>query len=507
MTDDAPSGQELRTAAATGLRWSAISRPTVEVIQLGSIVVLARLIAPADFGRFAIALIAQEIALLIVTGGLSIALVQRRTLDREHAQAGMAMALIAGLLMAVATLAAASLIVAPVFGARTAVLVRLMAPLCIIEGLVTMPAVTLRRRLAFRRLSELEVLSTVVRAAVAIALAIDGLGGRALVIGVVAGAFAGAVLAWVSAPAPLPRLRWAAARDLLDPAVRMWLATISWVGFSNVDYAIIGARLGPLRTGYYYRAYTLAVEYQSKVTIVMYQIGFPVLARTSSAEELSQLYRQMVRLLTILLFPLLVLLAIGAPVLVPFLFGSRWNPAVVPVQILALGGASTIVFNAVKTALMATGDTGALIAFGWTQFVVYGVSVLLVVHLGITAVAIDAAVVHALFAMVAYAQMLRRSPEPALRRLWSDVAPATVSCLGLAAVALPVSIALTAAHVPAVPWLAALGLVAVPPYLLTLRAGFPATWRAQCAALERILPGGRPLNGVKRRLAAAAGAH
>ena len=36
--------------------------------------------------------------------------------------------------------------------------------------------------------------------------------------------------------------------------------SISWVGFSNVDYAIIGARLGALRTGLYFRAYTLAVE-------------------------------------------------------------------------------------------------------------------------------------------------------------------------------------------------------------------------------------------------------
>jgi len=507
MTSETPSGEELRSAAAVGLRWSAISRPTVELVQLGSIVVLARLIAPDEFGRFAIATIAQEVALLLVTGGLSIALVQRKTLDREHAQTGMALALLAGLVMIALTLGAANLIVTPVFGARTALLVRLMTPLCLIEALATMPMVNLRRRMAFRRLSELEVLNTVARVAICIGLAAIGLGGVALVLGIVGGALAAAIVAWISAPPPLPRLRRAAVTDLLGYSVRMWLATISWVGFFNVDYAIIGARLGPLSTGYYYRAYSLAVEYQSKVSNVMNQVGFPVLARTSSTVELAQLYRQMIRLLTILLFPALVLLTIAAPVLVPFMFGPRWDPAIVPVQILAIGGASMIVFNAVRTVFMATGRTGALLAFGWTQFIVYGVTVYLVSPLGITAIAIDAAIVHGLFAILAYILMLRGSGERAIARLWQDIAPATVSCVGLVAVAWPASIALTAAHVPAILWLLALGLAAIPPYLLALRFGFPATWRAECTAVERILPSHRRLNGVHRRLATAAEVH
>jgi lipopolysaccharide exporter len=258
-----------------------------------------------------------------------------------------------------------------------------------------------------------------------------------------------------------------------------------------------------LQTGFYFRAYTLAVEYQTKIAIVMTQVGFPVLARTGSASELTGLYRPMVRLMTTVVFPLLVLLAIAAPVAVPFLFGPRWDPAVVPVQILALGGASTLVINAVGTVLMATGRARALLGYGAAHFMVYGLTVLLVVRLGIVAVAIDAAVVHTLFLIVAYALMLRGSRERPLHRLWDDIAPASVSCLGLVAIALPASFALTAAHVPAALWLVALGLIAVPPYVLTLRICFPATWRSQRSALERILPGHRRLRGAKRRLAAA----
>jgi len=494
--------EELREAAAHGIRWSAISRPTIEVIQLGSIVILARLIAPAEFGRYAIALIAQEVAYLMVAGGLSSALVQRKTVDREHQQTGMALGILVGLALAVITLVAASVIVAPIFGARTAFFVRLMAPLCLVSALSTVPTATLRRRMAFRRLSEMEVLSTVARVVVCISLALVGLSGEALVLGVLAGSLAAGAIAWVSAPPPPPRLHRQAARELLGYGLPVSLASISWIGFSNVDYAIIGARLGALQTGFYFRAYTLAVEYQSKISVVMSQVGFPVLARTSSSAELNQFYRQMVRTLTIVLFPLLVLLAITAPVLVPFLFGSQWAPAVVPVQILALGGASTLVINAVGTVFMATGRARALLAYGTAHFIVYGLTVLVVVQYGITVVAIDAAVVHTIFLVVAYFMMLSDSQERPVRRLVSDITPATVSCLGLVAVTLPASFALTAVHAPAFLWLAAIGLLAVPPYLFTLRFCFPASWRAQRSILRRVVPANRSLGRARRRLAA-----
>lgn len=503
MTGDSPLPEELREAAVHGIRWASISRPATEVLQLVSLVVLARLIAPAEFGRYAVALIAQEVAYIIISEGVSSALVQRKTVGREHLQTGMALGLIFGLGLTAVTLVASSLVVAPIFGARTAMFVRLMSPLCLISAASTVPTATLRRRMDFRRLSEMEVISTLVRVSVSIGLALAGLGGVALVLGLLANAVTMAVIGWISAPAPLPRLHLKAARELLGYGLPASMAAVSWVGFNNVDYAIIGARLGALQTGLYFRAYTLAIEYQKKISVVMNQVGFPVLSRTRNAGEMTDMHRQMVRLMTILLFPLLVLLAVVAPVLVPFMLGPQWAGAVVPVQILAIGGASTLVIDAAGTVLMATGRTKALLGFGIGHFAAYGLAVYLVVPHGIVAVAIAAAVVHTSFLVVAYTLMLRGSPERPLPRLWNDIAPAVVSCLGLAAVIVPVNLGLSAAHIPAIAQLTVIGLVAAPPYLLTLRICFPAAWRSQRAILARTLPDHHRLRGAKRRLAAA----
>jgi lipopolysaccharide exporter len=488
MTDDAEQIDELRVAAAHGLRWSSISRPTTEVLLLGSMVVLARLISPAEFGRYAVALIIQELAFNIPSEGVGTALVQRRTVGREHLQAGMALALLIGVSLAGVTLVAASLIVAPIFGARTALFVQLSTPLCIVSAISAVPAAIMYRRMAFRRLSEIEVVSAVIRAATCIGLALAGLGGEALIFGTLAGTGAVTIILLVSAPPPLPRLRREPARDIMHFGLPASLAAVSWAGFRNCDYAIIGARLGAFPAGLYFRSYTLAIDYQKKMSMVMGQVGFPVLARTKNAAELGELRRKMVRLLTILIFPLLALLAILAPVLIPFLFGPAWVGATVPTQILALGGAATLVIDAVGTVLMATGRARALLGYGVAHCMAYALTVLVVVQFGIVAVAIDAAVVHTLFLLVAYALMLRGSDECPLRCLWDDVAPATIACIGLAAVALPVSLGLSSVRPPAIVQLAAVGLIAVPAYLLTLRVCSRGAWRDLLVAVRRILP-------------------
>lgn len=485
--DSNPHG-DLGEAAAHGIRWSAISRPTVELLQLVSMVVLARLIVPTEFGHFAVATIAVELGSLFVGAGLANALVQRKVADREHMQAGSALALSIGVSMTLLTLLIAYVVVDPVFGGRTAELMALLAPMCLIQSISSVPLALLRRRMAFRRLSEIEMASTLTRVVAAIALAVIGLTGEALVLGMIAGSAMVMVIAFVSAPPPLPHFRMKPARDLLEFALPMSLASLTWVGFSNVDYAVIGARLGPTQTGLYYRAYSIAVEYQSKLGMVMSQIGFPVLSRTADSDQMDYLHRHMVRLLTIALFPLLVLLAITAPTLVPFVFGSNWSAASGPVQVLALGGAATVLIDAAGTVLMASGRPRALLGFGAGHFLVYGVAVLIVAPLGITAVAVAAAVVHSAFVIVSYWLMEKGMSRSFMHRLWDDILPATASSVAMAAVAVPASLALTAAGLPALPWMLAIGLIGAVTYLLVLRFCFAKVWAKQLAIFNRIVP-------------------
>jgi lipopolysaccharide exporter len=499
LDDAAPARDTLREATVHGLRWISIGRTIVELMMMGSLVVLARLIPPAAFGPYAVAVIVQELAIGIQGQGVSSALVQRTTARLDHLEAGQAIGLSFGLVMTGVTYVVAGLVVKPVFGSATASLVALSSPLFLVYAIGTVPFATLRRRFAFRRLSLLDVANTSVRLSVSIGLAIAGLGAKSLVIAALAGGMVFNLGAWISAPPPLPRLRRQAMRDLLSYGTNASLAAISWVGFRNCDYAIIAARVGSLQSGLYFRAYTLAIEYQRKISDVMVTVAFPVLSRSASPEELQELRSQMVRVLTAVLFPLLTMLAITAPVLVPWLLGADWAPTVVPTQILALGGAATLVIDSTGVVLMASGRSRAMLGFGVAHFAVYAVVVWFVAPLGIEWVAVVAACVHTAFLFVSYALMLQGSLRESPPHVWRDAAPALVSSLAMAAVAVPASLLLSAAHAPAFGQLAVVTIAAAPAYLGALRLMFPSTWRDLMTVITRVVPFGklpRPRRGA-----------
>jgi O-antigen/teichoic acid export membrane protein len=488
--DGMRSNAELTQAAAGGLRWITYARIAIEATLLGSMVVLARLIPPAEFGIFAVVVIVQELALTMPMEGIGSALVQRRTIDREHLQGGLVLSLGIGALLSLLTIVLALVVVDPLFGERTASLVLLAVPWYVLGALYCVPMAVLRRRLDFRKVSLIDITQNLVRVAVTIAMALAGLDAEALILGCMAGMAAAVALALAFVRVPLPRWRPHAMRDLLPYGGPAALSCVAWTGFRNGDYAIIGATLGTAAAGLYWRGYQLAVEYQRKISVVMTQMAFPVLARAETVQDMLVLRRRMVQLLTVVLFPMLVTLVLLAPIVVPWLFGPAWRPAVLPTQILALGGAAVLVTDAVGSALQAHGRARALLGYGIAHFGVYAGTVLVVASHGLVAVALAASIVHTAFLLIAYRVLMHRQEGSALGALWDDVAPASVACVALLAAAGPAEWGLARLEAPALAHIVGVGAPAAIFYLLALRSWFPASWADLSAALHRVAPGG-----------------
>jgi O-antigen/teichoic acid export membrane protein len=504
VSEDVRTSEELAEATTSGLRWITAARIFTEILLLGTMVLLARLIPPSAFGMFAIALLVQELAISISSEGVGTALVQRRRIGREHLEGGMAVALAIAGGFAVLTLAASYLLVRPIFGEGTAILVALATPWFLISAIGAPSYSLLRRRLDFRRVSILDLTNSFVRASLSLALALIGLDAGALVLGALAGVTTATVLSLMFAPVPLPRWRSQAIRDLLSYGGPAALASVCWAGFRNGDYAIVGAKLGAAQAGLYWRGFQLAVDYQRKISAVMTSVGFPVLARTAGTEELYALRKRMVRMLTLVVFPLLASLVVLAPVAVPWIFGPAWEGAVLPTQILAGAGAATVVIDAVGTVLMATGRARAILGYGIAHFVVYVGAVLAGANWGLAGVSIAAVSTHLVFLVVAYQVLLSDPGWRPVKLLWDDVSAATVACVALVAAAWPLSSALGEAGAPAFVHLVVVGAVSAVPYLTVLRLWFPDAWRDLSALIRRVLPA-RPLQAAVRRLPLPAG--
>ena len=400
----------------------------------------------------------------------------------------MAVSILMGIAMSAVSIVLAIVLVAPIYGDETADLVLVATPCFLMGAIMAVPMSVLRRRLDFARLSIIELASTLIRLGATVGFALSGMDASALVVGYLVGMVAGFVFACLAAPPALPRWRPQEIRELMSYGGPASLASFAWAAFRNGDYAIIGAKLGSAQAGFYWRAYHLAVEYQRKISIVMTQMAFPVLARAAGENEMLALRRRMVIVLTSVLFPLLALLVVLAPTVVPWLFGPQWEPAVVPTQILAGGGAAALVIDTVGSAVMAQGRAKALLGYGIAHFVVYAGAVVLVASRGLSAIAIAASVVHGIFLVVAYQLLMGGRGARALRACWDDLVAATTSCIALAGAAGAVTWLIGPDDVPTLVYLTAVSTAGGVAYLLVLRALFPSAFADLAAVIRRVIP-------------------
>jgi O-antigen/teichoic acid export membrane protein len=483
------SAGALKDATLAGVRWISLARLVGEIIAFGSMVALARLIAPSEFGQFAIALVVQEIALTLAGEGIGTALVQRKVVEREHLQAGMFLSLIVGALLGAIAFVTAPLIFTPLFGSEVTSLVRLSTPMFVIAAVIAVPQAVLQRRLDFRRISLAQILSVVVRALTALALALVGLDAGALVLGALAASATTMVVLLCLAPVPWPRPRLAAAREIIGFGLPAALSGLSWTGFRNADFAIIGARLGTADAGFYWRAYQLAIEYQRKIGVGVHQVVFPVYSRAGGLEEMFALRRRVVRVVAALLIPSLAGLAVLAPVLVPWLFGPAWKATVVPTQILAVAGMVTVLSDTMSAVVLAAGRARGWFVYHLGCFATYAAAVYLAAARGLIAVCVVVVVVQALITVAAYGLLLRGLVARPLARLWEDLLPGAAGACAVAAVGTPLVWALTRGNVPAPPTLLVAGAAGGLAGAIAIRRASKSTWADLSNLVRRVLPG------------------
>jgi O-antigen/teichoic acid export membrane protein len=498
------SRTSLKDATLSGVRWIVIARAATEVVAFGVAVALARMIPPAEFGRAAVALILVPLAVILTFEGFASALVQRKEIEEAHRRTAVFMSVTAGCILSLLTWLLAGIAGGAVFGPEIAGLLRLMSPVFAVASLGAVSRATLWRRLDFRRVSQIDLLSLVMGTLTSLSLAIAGLDAEAIVLGALAQTAAGAVLLLVAAPAPLPRFYRRAQRDISGFGVPAALAGLVHVLFSNVDYAIIAARLTATQTGFYWRAFNLGVVYQEKISGVLVQMAFPVYSRAGGPAELRALHERATRVLSALVFPLLTSLIVLAPLLIPFVFGPAWRPTVVPAQILAVAGMIVAVLTAYPQVMLALGRPKVLLRFNVAMLAVYATAVGVAAPHGLVVVSVTVVGVYAAVLVAVYRLLLGPHLGIRLRALGGELRPAVTCCLGLAAIGLTVRWGLGRAGAPVIVTLAVAGLTGAATYLLALRRLFPALWGDLAMLAGRVLPRlplrARLLGGRSRRV-------
>lgn len=433
-TEEEPAADADLAAGRTarGALWLATNGIVVKTSQTVVLLTLAAMLAPSALGLVALGTLIANVSAIIASLGTASALVfWRGDVDRASRTAvtiGLGTgALLSGLLWLAAPALAAALN-AEDGGAAVIRGLTLTVPFLAVAAVTNE---LLRRRLAFARRIFPDTTSSVVGAAVAIALAADGYGVMSLVVGQVVQAVLTMLLAWVVHPPVLPGWNLEDARGLLSYGGPYAGANLLELVQLNLDYLIVSWVLGAEALGLYSLAFRLAFMPYLMIVVVITGAAFPYLCRQRGAELGRAATTVMTATLT-LVVPLCLGLALFADHLV--LLGDKWAPGVPAVPWLALYAVLLSVGQLVQTSLNALGRPALSMLLRLCHLLLLVVTLLAVTHRGIVAVAVGQAAAAAVVAVVALALGRLQLPGFSLRRLVASLRPAALAAAAMAVV-------------------------------------------------------------------------
>jgi lipopolysaccharide exporter len=384
-------------------------------------VLLARLLAPEQYGLVSLALVLIAYAEAVADGGVAQALVYLRP-SRATVRAAVACSAVFGIVLAGSGVLAAPL-VGSFFGRQDVVpIVRLLALSLIASAMAAVPEALLRRSLEFRQLTVATVARSGVTGAVAIGLALSGYGAWALAWGTLAGTVVYSVLLW----SLRPRLVWIEPAAPVRTALRTVLAYGLPVAGANllaklifdVDYLVVGHRLGAEALGFYTLAFRIPEFLIINVFFVISSVSFPLYSRArDDPARLRSGYLFSVRLQSLYGLCAGVGIAVVAPLLVVVVFGEAWRGATQALVALALYAACRSLGAGANDVYKALGRPGLSVALSLIRLAVLVPTLILASRAGIEGVAWAQAVTSLCFVFLMQGlacRMLRLRPSQIL---------------------------------------------------------------------------------------------
>ncbi len=312
-------------------------------INLLSLVVLARLLTPQDFGMFGLALVVINAMNLFSQAGLAGAVVQTQRDPRRAACMAFAITMPVGIVLSVIVIAIRSPLARLLGNPEIAPLIGWMTLLLLLEVAAAIPNALLMRNLAFGRRSAAFLAESVAMVVSAISAALLGAGVWSLVIGHLVGL---AVRTVTMAKLSPERGWWKAgisdlglARDLLRFGVPSMSAGLVRQLYTNGDDLIVGRFIGAAGLGLYSQAYKIAHLPLFDVTHVVNSVMFPSFAAMQTdPDRVARAFLKALRAVSLLTVPMALGTLVLAPEIVLVVLGPRWEGVIGPLRIFAIVG-------------------------------------------------------------------------------------------------------------------------------------------------------------------------
>ncbi len=345
----------LRSKVLSGLAWSVAQNFGLKFISLLLFMILARVLDPHELGVFAVVMVVMAFVNLFVEQGLNEAIVQAQKITIPQLNTAFLINFTMAVLIYILLWFIAPLIAAHLKIAELTVILHVATLGMLVSAITLSQHAMLQRNFHYRWLATCALVSTTVSGAVAVTLALYGMGVWSLVVQALIAAVVSTIMLWSH---PQWRftfdLDFAGVRNLLRYGLNRLFTSL--LDFANTRYIeiFLVAALGPVALGIYsvgVRANQALVQGLNWAVVGVVHNGFSRLAHDRSA--LIAAYYKAITFTAAFSVPIFFLLGAIAPEAIVVLFGSKWagsaevlRPMAFMAAIQSLESYNDIAFNA-----------------------------------------------------------------------------------------------------------------------------------------------------------------
>lgn len=349
-----------------GVVWSTLQRFVVMGVTFISNVVLARILSPEDFGCIAMLMIFIGLSNTFIDGGFGSALIQKKEPTQIDYSTIFYWNLILSFFLYGVLFFGAPLIAGFYKIDLLTSVLRVQGTVLILNAFSIVQQNQLRKKLEFKKLAIVNILSSIVSLLIAIGTAMSGWGVWSLVAQQISLSALNAILVFI-ATRWKPQLVFSSKsfHELFNFGGFILLSNLFSTLSNEIQGLLVGRMFTPATLGLYNQAYRLEGSAANTVSDITNQVTYPVLSSLQNdRQKLKSALKRFIQVPAFVCCPIMAFFIVAAKPIIILIYSEKWVACVPYLQILCLAGLAVCLQGSANQAITAIGKSKVF--FRWT---------------------------------------------------------------------------------------------------------------------------------------------
>lgn len=328
--------ESLKNKTVKGTIWSTLERFSVQGIQFIVMIIMARILTPADYGLVGMLAIFIAVSQSLIDSGFSQALIRKQDRSEIDNSTVFYFNIVVGLILYLILFLSAPLIADFYNEPQLIPITRIIGLSLVFNSFAVVQRALLTIKLDFKTQAKASFVGAIISGAIGITMAYTGFGVWAIVWQQISNLVTVTVLLWIlSHWKPVWAYSWKSFRELFGFGSKLLASGLLNTIFNNIYLIVIGKFFKATDLGYYTRAHQFTDFASSNITGIFQRVTYPVLCTIQDDNQrLSDVYRRLLKTSAFIIFPLMMgLAAIAKPMVISFLT-EKWLFSALIIQIL-----------------------------------------------------------------------------------------------------------------------------------------------------------------------------